>query len=108
MGDRQAGLSPGPVAAGHVGGAGQAEVLQRGGGQAGGVALGADHDGAQPVAGDPGQAGVARRIEAPFQVRTGTRLPCAKSYLVIADSGGEYACTPTATELAEEFRTSCT
>ncbi len=31
-----------------------------------------------------------------------------RSYLVIADSGGEYACTLTATEPAEEFRTSCT
>ena len=41
-------------------------------------------------------------------VRIVTSPPGVRSYLVIADSGGEYACTLTATEPAEEFRTSCT
>src|ERR1700727_280915 len=59
LGGRQAGRTPGLVAADHVGRAGQAQVLQRGGGQTGGVALVADHDRPQVVARHPGQPGVA-------------------------------------------------
>ena len=58
------------------------------------------------LAGRPGDT-AAHQSSAP-SVRIGTRPPGVRSYLVIADSGGEYAWTLTATELAEEFRTSCT
>src|SRR6185437_4364287 len=175
------------VAAGHVGGAGQAEVLQRGRREAGGVPLFAEHDRPHVVPGDPGQPRLARGVEPPLQVvpldhhragnlpgggplrggpdidqrraclACGERLlrgqpvepgagrrqdlvdgtrarrrrtsasareiaachqssapsvpiatspPEVRSYLVIADSGGEYACTLTATEPAAELRTS--
>ncbi len=65
---RQLRRLPGLVAAGHVGGPRKAEVLQRGGGQAGGVPLGADDDRPQAVPGGPGQPRAAGRVEAPFQV----------------------------------------
>jgi AcrR family transcriptional regulator len=65
---REAECRPGPEPADHVGGAIQAEVLQRGRGQAGGIPLLADHDDPVVIAGDPRQPGVATGIEAPFQV----------------------------------------
>jgi hypothetical protein len=46
----------------------QAEVVQGGRGQAGGVPVNAEHDDPVVIPGDPGQPGVAAGIEAPFQV----------------------------------------
>ena len=68
VGSRQAIGQPGVEAADHVGRPGQAKVVQRRGGQAGGVSLLADHDDLVIVAGHPGQPGIALRIQAPLQV----------------------------------------
>jgi AcrR family transcriptional regulator len=67
-GGRKAVRHPGLVAAVDVGGLGQAQVVQRRGGQARCVALHAEHDDPVVVTGHPGQPRVAGRIEAPLQV----------------------------------------
>jgi AcrR family transcriptional regulator len=67
-GGRETVRDPGLIAAVDVGGPGQAQVPQRGRGQARGVALHAEHDDPVAVPGHPGQPGLAARIETPLQV----------------------------------------
>jgi AcrR family transcriptional regulator len=67
-GGRQTVGHPGPVTAVNVGGTGQAQILERRGGQAGRVTLHAEHDDPVVIAGYPRQPGVAARIEPPLQV----------------------------------------
>ena len=65
---RQALGGPRAASADHVRGPVQPQVMQGRGGQARGVPILAEHDDPVVVPGDPGQPGVAGRVEAPFQV----------------------------------------
>src|SRR4029453_7778711 len=66
LGRGQPGRAPGLEAADDVGGAVDAELLEGRGGEARGVALGADDDD-RHVVGRQREAGVARRVEAPLE-----------------------------------------
>src|SRR5262249_41045030 len=68
LGDRQPGGAPRLEPADHVGGVAQAQGLQRGGGQRGGVSLVAADDPGHLMAGGLGNSGRAGRIAAPFTV----------------------------------------
>ena len=65
---RQATCGPSAISADHVRGPAQAQVMQGRRGQARGVSILAGHDDPVVVPGDPGQPGVAGRVEPPFQV----------------------------------------
>src|SRR6516225_5293525 len=67
-GDRQPGGAPGPEAADHIGRVAQAQGLQGGGGERGGVSLVAADDPGHLVIGGFGNSGRAARIAPPFQV----------------------------------------